>query len=154
MPMWTLPHVSRDGEMVEPVEDLEAMDINKLKDLAKAYRVFSDMDSAEEFGQYDGKIEISRDQLIRGLNRTPTTATHVCVCIVKPDTLREKCSYADMLVKREEDTGVVAQPTVFVSYAWRYSFIDLVETLQDHFKDKSPAEREKMYFWNDIFVED
>ena len=59
MPMWTLPHVSRDGEMVDPVKDLKSMDIDKLKDLSKAFRVLSDMDGAEEFGRYDGNIEIS-----------------------------------------------------------------------------------------------
>ena len=71
-----------------------------------------------------------RDELLAALRDPPTTTTHVNLCLVKPDTLGAKCSYAKMLLDRGgEEASHVGPPTIFLSHAWRNSFLDLVDTL-------------------------
>ena len=80
--------------------------------------------------------------------RTPTTTTHVQICIIKPDTLGPGCSYARHLL-REGKRALVSRPTVFLSHAWRFDFKDLV-AVAEHYVDTQPDdERARIFFCND-----
>ena len=123
-PMVTLPLVCPATKALLPpptTAELAGFDISELLALCRRYRVFSHLDSTDEFGRYDGDVLVGRDELLAALHRPPTTTTQVCDCLVKPDTLGTGCSYARMLVARGDGDGMVGRPTVFVSHAWRVS---------------------------------
>ena len=58
------------------------------------------------------------------------TTNDVCFGVVKPATAAGTCSYVDLLL-REGEAGAVRDATVFVSHAWKYTFVDVVDTLRD-----------------------
>ena len=60
------------------------------------------------------------------------TTTDVCEAIVKPATLACKSSYCDMMV--DQGHGSVGTAVVFISHAWKYKFLDVVDALKSHFK--------------------
>ena len=60
------------------------------------------------------------------------TTTDVCEAIVKPATLACKSSYCDMMV--DQGHGAVGTAVVFISHAWKYKFLDVVDALKSHFK--------------------
>ena len=72
------------------------------------------------------------------------TTTDVCNNFLKPNTETAKSSYCELL--RNNNSENVGKATVFVSHAWRYKFLDVVEALQNHFKD-SPDQ----FIWFDLF---
>ncbi|GFH55967.1 hypothetical protein CTEN210_12443 [Chaetoceros tenuissimus] len=57
-----------------------------------------------------------------------------------PKTKEYELSYCDMILeqakKDSELDGVVDIATVFVSHAWKYKFLDVLDALKDHFKDE------------------
>merc|ERR1712087_204460 len=55
------------------------------------------------------------------------TTNDVCFGIVKPATEQVKISYAEMLSNTKADEAQDA--TVFVSHAWKYTFVDVVDAL-------------------------
>lgn len=72
-----------------------------------------------------------RDELITALRAPPTTTTHVNLCLVKPDTLAAGCSYARMELARggAQAAEMVGTPTIFLSHAWRYTLLAVVDSL-------------------------
>ena len=62
----------------------------------------------------------------------------------KPLTIHIKSSYCEYLKTRDSNSVGVAQ--VFISHAWKYVFLDVVDTLQYHFRD-SPD----IIIWFDVF---
>lgn len=67
----------------------------------------------------------------------------ICFCLVKPATGAGKCSYARKLLD-EGRSGTVRDATVFVSHAWKYVFVDVVEALRELPEDA--------YVWFDVFT--
>eukprot|EP00939_MAST-03C_sp_MAST-3C-sp1_P003735 g3735.t1 len=129
------------------------------KVLADAANVFGFDPSATDFTHY----WLTREPLFAALQAKPTTTTQVCECVVKPRTLESGCSYARMLLRQQDErkqkgdgisSSDVGEPTLFISHAWRYPFEDLVQCLDDYYKDKSPMETANARIWNDVFVED
>ncbi|XRB09866.1 kinesin light chain 3 [Pycnococcus provasolii] len=55
------------------------------------------------------------------------TTNDVCFGIVKPATEQVKIPYAEMLSNTKADEAQDA--TVFVSHAWKYTFVDVVDAL-------------------------
>jgi hypothetical protein len=80
-----------------------------------------------------------RDQL-SGL-----TTNDVCERFVKPPTLAFKSSYCEFL--RAQSHPAVDTATVFISHAWKYMFLDVVDAILDHFKYK-----EDVVIWFDLFA--
>ena len=62
------------------------------------------------------------------------TTTQVCNSFVKPRTLEHKLSYCDYL--KVNDLAIVEKATVFVSHAWGYLFLELYDTLANHFQEE------------------
>lgn len=71
----------------------------------------------------------------------------VCNAIIKPATLDGRCSYAELL-QQDGDSAqrYLGQATVFVSHAWKYKFLDLVDTVEDYEQEEDPG----AFFWIDF----
>ncbi|XRB09944.1 kinesin light chain 3 [Pycnococcus provasolii] len=70
------------------------------------------------------------------------TTNDVCFGIVKPATEQVKTSYADML--KNTQPREVQDATVFVSHAWKYTFVDVVDALS--------SLSDNAYVWFDVFT--
>ncbi|GFH61760.1 TPR-like protein [Chaetoceros tenuissimus] len=68
------------------------------------------------------------------------TTEQICNQFVKPDTKDYKLSYCDMIVEKAKYDhhlkGVVEKATVFISHAWKYKLLDVLDALANHFKDE------------------
>lgn len=68
------------------------------------------------------------------------STTEVCSQFIMPKTKECELSYCDMILeqakKDSELDGVVGIATVFVSHAWKYKFLDVLDALKYHFKDE------------------
>ena len=71
------------------------------------------------------------------------TTNDVCFGVVKPATAAGTCSCVDLLLRAEE-AGAVRPATAFVSHAWKYTFVDVVDTLRGLPEDA--------YVWFDVFT--
>ncbi|XRB16302.1 hypothetical protein RI054_12g61450 [Pseudoscourfieldia marina] len=77
------------------------------------------------------------------------TTNDVCFAIVKLATESKKCSYAEML--QAEMPDAVKPATVFISHAWKYSFLDVVISVSYN-ELKGDSEGDCEYAWFDIFT--
>eukprot|EP00808_Paulinella_micropora_P028900 g31797.t1 len=73
--------------------------------------------------------------------------------LVKPATADQKCSYVELLARSQDpqDRAGVATATVFLSYAWKYTFKQVVEAIAAHWPDKDNV-RSQTFLWFDIFT--
>ncbi|KAJ3300743.1 Kinesin light chain 3 [Borealophlyctis nickersoniae] len=71
------------------------------------------------------------------------TTTAVCKKVVKPRTKKSVC---DHLV--EEDSPAVGRATWFISHAWKYEFLDIVDAVKHHFHESSTPD---VIVWFDLF---
>ncbi len=67
----------------------------------------------------------------------------ICKIYIKPKTASLSCSYCEYLQQDQPDAVGVAQ--VFISHAWQYNFLDVVDALQYHFQS-SP----EIILWFDL----
>ena len=80
------------------------------------------------------------------------TTKQICDHIIKPKTVYtylkpdEGVSYCDYLCAGGLNNNVVGIATVFVSHAWKSSFLDVVDALIDHFHDNLDV-----IIWFDLF---
>jgi hypothetical protein len=74
------------------------------------------------------------------------TTTEVCDQFIKPMTESSQSSYCDFL--REIEHEAVGEATVFISHAWKYNFLDVVDSLTHHFGQTLEAE---VVVWFDLF---
>ena len=72
------------------------------------------------------------------------TTTEVNDQFVKPATFATQSSYCDMLTSQRHDAVGIA--TVFISHAWKYHFLYVVDALNYHFKDEPD-----IIIWFDLF---
>ena len=72
------------------------------------------------------------------------TTTEVVRMFIKPLVTHKKSSYCEYLKTIDSHSVGVAQ--VYISYAWRYKFLDVVDTLQYHF-----INNQDIFIWIDIF---
>ena len=78
------------------------------------------------------------------------TTSEVCEKYVKPFTHQCQSSYCDTILRqRQEDkqNQIVKCADVFISHAWTYNFLAVLDTLHDHFKDENPD----ILIWFDLF---
>lgn len=78
-------------------------------------------------------------EALRGL-----TTTEVCQQFVMPATAEAKLSFCQLLTC--EGSDVVAPAEVFISHAWKYQFLDVIDALLFHFRDKP-----EIVIWFDLF---
>ena len=67
-------------------------------------------------------------------NRVPMTTTDVCNMFLKELTAAKAQSYVEYLT--EKNSPDVGRATVFISHAWKYNFLDVVDALQHHFSSE------------------
>ena len=72
------------------------------------------------------------------------TTTYVCNKFLKPLTSKSKGSYCDVL--RQENSPDVGVAHLFISHAWKYKFLDVVNAIKHHLKDDKDA-----IIWFDLF---
>jgi len=62
-------------------------------------------------------------------------------------------SFCSLMLESPETARYVGKPTVFLSHAWSYKFVDLVGALRS-FVDAQEEDAEQIFFWYDCFVID
>jgi hypothetical protein len=67
------------------------------------------------------------------LETEKTTTNDVCEKFIKPTTAPYKLSFCDLL--RQLRHPAVSYANVFISHAWKYAFVDVVDALTLHFAD-------------------
>jgi hypothetical protein len=72
------------------------------------------------------------------------TTTEVCEKFIKPVTESSESSYCEFL--RELKHEAVAEATVFISHAWKYKFLEVVDSLAQHF-----LQTPEVVVWFDLF---
>ena len=73
------------------------------------------------------------------------TTSDVCSEIIMKLTGSYACSVCDLLHALNH-TAYAGKADVFISHAWKYHFLDVVDILEDHFKD-----RPDVIIWFDLF---
>ncbi|KAJ3281905.1 Kinesin light chain 3 [Borealophlyctis nickersoniae] len=72
----------------------------------------------------------------------------VCAEVVKPRTTKSVC---DHLV--EENSSAVGRATWFISHAWQYNFLDVVDAVKYHFTTRMSSSAAKPFtFWTGTFT--
>ncbi|KAJ3295359.1 Kinesin light chain 3 [Borealophlyctis nickersoniae] len=71
------------------------------------------------------------------------TTTDVCEKVVKPRTKKSVCDHL-----LEKDSSAVGRATWFISHAWQYEFLDVVDALKHHFHESSTPD---VIVWFDLF---
>jgi tetratricopeptide (TPR) repeat protein len=96
--------------------------------------------------------ECGGNEVLKGLS-----TTEVCNSFVKPATKEFQSSYCDMLLEQQkqktehdvndnDNVAAVDRATVFISHAWKYEFLHVLDALKDHFKDEPDT-----IIWFDLF---
>ena len=68
----------------------------------------------------------------------------MCEKFVKPATASGQSSYCELLSDRQH--AAVGEAKVFISHAWKYEFLDVVDALTFHFKHEAD-----IIVWFDLF---
>ena len=78
------------------------------------------------------------------------TTTEVCEKFVKEMTKENLSSYCDM--KLSSKNSQVKRATVFISHAWKYKFLNVLDALQEHFPANAvDSNGETFVLWFDLF---
>ena len=83
-------------------------------------------------------------------NLKDLTTTDVCERFVKPMTTAGKCSVCELL--RYENNVVLPQSNVFISHAWQYKFLDVVEAIRFSLTDGDSSRENDFVVWFDLFT--
>ncbi len=75
------------------------------------------------------------------------TTKDVCEQIVKPLTFQKKTSLTAQLA--DENNSGVGIASVFISHGWKMKFLDVLDALRFHFREKSKTE--DIILWFDLF---
>ena len=76
------------------------------------------------------------------------TTTDVCELFVKPMTLQRRCSMCDLM--QDSRSGHVGTAKCFISHAWKYRFLDVVDSIMDYFSGGHNASCDS-FVWFDLF---
>ena len=88
-----------------------------------------------------------------GIDNGQTTAGDVCARHVKPTTQDTTCALATVLQGGRDGAGRLwcDKPTHFISYAWSYSFLLLVDILEGFEEEQPPPPGTNNYYFLDQF---
>jgi tetratricopeptide (TPR) repeat protein len=76
------------------------------------------------------------------------TTTEVCELLVKPLTFQSQISYCEMLLSQNDPN--VGLATVFISHAWKYQFLTVVEAILQHL-ERQGIDPNSIVIWFDLF---
>jgi tetratricopeptide (TPR) repeat protein len=137
-------HTASTKRMTSPAEAIEDSDLSHLESFSKQGISLSYL--INEFVENCGGSEA-----LKGLS-----TTEVCNTFVKPATETCLSSYCDMLLDQQKQKSdhdnannskeTVSRATVFISHAWKYEFLHVLDALEDHFKDEPGT-----IIWFDLF---
>ena len=122
IPSSTIPTVEDDGVGYEIDLDVNANNNSELRPTNPAMSFPKDGIKLSALRQL---ITNDKDGLL-GLS-----TTEVCMNIVSVQTLERRCSYNE-LQKYLSNGHLIGKPAMFVSHAWRYEFVRVVEALEAH----------------------
>ncbi len=74
------------------------------------------------------------------------TTREVCENFIKPVTEVKQLSYCEQLLLSRDTAEFVGDPSAFLSHAWDYRFLEVLEALTSYFTDE-----EDVIIWFDIF---
>jgi hypothetical protein len=74
------------------------------------------------------------------------TTENVCYDFLKPLTATGQCSYCDKL--KEDRASLVGRANVFITHAWKYTFLDVVDVLEESIAE---MDRDDIFVWFDLF---
>ena len=79
------------------------------------------------------------------------TTYDVCERFIKPFTKEKGCSYCQLLSEKYGDK-VAKKANVFISHAWKYPFLNVVDAIRHHFDHYRPShlENEEIIVWIDL----
>ena len=72
------------------------------------------------------------------------TTTDICEQFIRPFTESFKLSFCELLYQNKHDC--VGEATVFISHAWKYNFLQVIDALQRHFHNSMDT-----IIWFDLF---
>ncbi len=76
------------------------------------------------------------------------TTTEVCETVVKPLTKEKQASFCGLLLSQRSKHVDIAN--VFISHAWRYKFLDVIDAIVHHYElERKPFE--DVILWFDLF---
>lgn len=75
------------------------------------------------------------------------TTKDVCDLLIIPRTNGANEAYIDYLQK--ENPSYLGEATVFISHAWRYKIVDILQTLLEYAEENS---LQPPFFWFDLFI--
>ena len=78
------------------------------------------------------------------------TTTDVCNRFVKPMTAATKCSVCELL--RYENNAVLAASNVFISHAWKYKFLNVVDAVRFSLTGGDLSRENDFVVWFDLFT--
>jgi hypothetical protein len=85
------------------------------------------------------------------------TTFDICTQFIQPWTETSQCSYCDFLELQQPGMRV-RKANVFISHAWKYLFVDVVDAIQSHFENYCPwhllqedEEDAEIVVWIDVF---
>lgn len=102
----------------------------------------------EKFPKYGVKLSFFEEFIDRCGGRqaiASLTTTEVCERFVVPFTRDDHCSICQLLIRQESTQ--VGDANVFISHAWKYRFLDVVDALSFHFC----LEADTCVVWFDLF---
>ena len=76
---------------------------------------------------------------------TDLTTSEVCAQVIMPKTSEGQLSYVEFLKKHQN--GSVQIANVFISHAWKFVFLEVVNAILYHFRD----EEDTVVVWFDLF---
>lgn len=76
------------------------------------------------------------------------TTNEICQGIVKNTTTTLKISWCEYLHVQDPDHPFVGEANIFISHAWSYKFLEVVEALQDYFRGRE----NETVVWFDVFT--
>lgn len=86
--------------------------------------------------------EFYRDFAVKVSN---TKTSELCENTIKAKTKALQCSWCEYLLHQNPNHPAVGDATIFISHAWEYNFIDVLESLKERFRDNDEV------VWFDLF---
>ena len=75
-----------------------------------------------------------------------TKTSELCENTIKVYTKALQCSWCEYLLYQNPNHPAVGDATIFISHAWEYNFIDVLESLKERFRDN-----DEVVVWFDLF---
>tara|TARA_A100001015_G_scaffold320042_1_gene445009 strand:+ start:1376 stop:4126 length:2751 start_codon:yes stop_codon:yes gene_type:complete len=114
----------------------DGVPLKVFEDLHKKHKGESFTTCYQDYVKSEGRHEKNWEEM---------TTTDVCEVVLKPMLRHEELSYCDYL-KKTLSSSAVTTSNVFISHAWKYKFVDVINALKHHFEGETG-----IIIWFDLF---